>query len=81
MGINKSQIKVASYTLFAIAGVLIADMLRSLLVYEERTSYINTVYTERVYDPLFGYGNDLVEIIVIIVIVGVGIFIKKYQEQ
>ena len=60
MLINKSQIKVVSYTLFAIAGVLIADMLRSLLIYEEYTPYgTREVLTRRAYEPLLG--NEFIE--------------------
>ncbi|MFC1692575.1 hypothetical protein ACFL1R_03620 [Candidatus Latescibacterota bacterium] len=73
MGIKKNRIKVASYTLFAMAGVLIIDLLRSLLI------YLGYWSTQRPHDHLVG--NPFAEIIIIIAIIGIGVIIKKYQEQ
>ena len=73
MGIKKSRIKVASYTLFAMAGVLIIDLLRSLLI------YLGYWSTQRPHDHLVG--NPFAEIIAIILFIGVGLFVKKYGSS
>ena len=73
MGIKKSLIKAVSYTLFSIVGVLIIDLLRSLLI------YLGYWSTQRPHDKIIG--NPFAEIIIIIAIISIGIIIKKFQEQ